>query len=93
MSKVFAVLALVTVAAATSAAAKPVVAKNDSGFMVPVPVNPQEAHPRIHAAINALSAAQAELKAAPHDFNGHRAAALKAIDGALAQLNLCMAVK
>jgi hypothetical protein len=52
-----------------------------------------EPHPRIRASIAALNAAAAELKAAPHDFNGHRADALKAIDAALVQLNLCMAVK
>jgi hypothetical protein len=93
MLKLLAVLSLVSVTAATSRTARPVVANAASAFLVPVPVNPQEAHPRIHAAINALSAAAAELKAAPHDFNGHRADALKAIDKALTQLNLCMQVK
>jgi hypothetical protein len=93
MLKFAAVLSLVAVTAVTSRTSVPAAARDASAFLVPVPVNPQEAHPRIHAAINALSAAAAELKAAPHDFNGHRADALKAIDKALAQLNLCMQVK
>ena len=47
-------------------------------------------HPRIHAAIKALEAAKAELVAAPHDFGGHRADAVKAVDNAVSQLNLAL---
>jgi hypothetical protein len=45
-------------------------------------------HPEINGAIRALEKAQAYLKAAAHDFNGHRADALAATDAALKQLNI-----
>ena len=48
-----------------------------------------EKHPRIHAALDSLEHAKAELKAAPHDFGGHRAEAIEAIDHAIAQLKIC----
>lgn len=47
-----------------------------------------EKHPAIHAAINSLEKARAELNAAAHDFGGHRVDAIKAIDEALKQLRL-----
>jgi len=47
-----------------------------------------EPHPRIHAAIAALVDARAELKGAAHDFGGHKAAAMRAVDVALKQLRL-----
>jgi hypothetical protein len=92
-SKVVAALCLLGVGVAASSAAKVASATPAPGYLVPVPANPVQAHPRIRAAIDALDAAKAELKAAPHDFDGHRVDALKAIDAALAQLNICMKVK
>jgi hypothetical protein len=50
-----------------------------------------EHHPRIHKAINCLEAAIAELKAAPHDFGGHRADAVAASEKAVEQLRLALA--
>jgi hypothetical protein len=50
----------------------------------------KEPHPRIRASLRALKAARAELMAAPHDFGGHRADAVKAIDQAVQQLNLAL---
>jgi len=47
-----------------------------------------EPHPKIHAAIAALVDARAELNAAAHDFGGHKAAAIRAVDNALRQLRL-----
>lgn len=47
-------------------------------------------HPQIMAAISALETAKAHLQAAAHDFGGHRVDAIRAIDGALYQLNICM---
>jgi hypothetical protein len=47
-----------------------------------------EHHPKIRHAIVALEAAQGELKSAAHDFGGHREAALKECDAAIAQLKL-----
>ena len=46
-----------------------------------------EPHPLIHRAINALETAKVELQDAAHDYCGHRANALGAIDGALTQLH------
>jgi hypothetical protein len=92
MSRVIAALCLLSVVAAASPASRPAATRHESAFAVPTPANPQEIHPRIRAAIGALTAAAAELKAAPHDFNGHRADALKAIDKALAQLNICVTI-
>jgi len=49
-----------------------------------------ERHPKIHHAIVALEAAQAELKSAAHDFGGHREAALKECNSAIVQLKLAL---
>jgi len=50
-------------------------------------------HPRLSAAITALQDARAYLQAAPHDFGGHRVAAIGAIDAAITQLNLALAYR
>jgi len=49
-----------------------------------------QGHPRIQAAVAALKDARAELAAAPNDFGGHKADAVKAIDNAIKQLNLAL---
>ena len=49
-----------------------------------------EQHPRIRAAIKELQEAKKELQAAPHDFGGHRADAVQAVDKALEQLRLAL---
>jgi hypothetical protein len=46
--------------------------------------------PNIVKATAALVAAQTDLKNAAHDFDGHRADALKAVDAALTQLQMCL---
>ena len=46
----------------------------------------KERHPNIRAAINALEKAKVDLEHAAHDFGGHRAEALKAVDYAIKQL-------
>ena len=50
----------------------------------------REPHPRIHAAIKELQAAKEELQKAPHDFGGHRADAVLAVDKAIEQLRLAL---
>jgi hypothetical protein len=45
-----------------------------------------EPHPKIYNAINALGAAEGDLQNAAHDYCGHRAAALGAVQNALKQL-------
>lgn len=47
----------------------------------------KERHPAIRAAINALEKAKVDLQHAAHDFGGHRAEALKAVDYAIKQLH------
>ena len=55
--------------------------------------NERALHPRIAAAITALKDARAYMEAAPHDFGGHKAAAIKASDEAIRQLNLALAFR
>ena len=52
--------------------------------------NERAMHPRIVAAINALKEARAYMEAAPHDFGGHKAEAIRASDDAIRQLNLAL---
>jgi len=47
-------------------------------------------HPRIERALGALQEARGELDRAPHDFGGHRVDALRAIDEAIRQLQVCL---
>lgn len=49
-----------------------------------------EAHPRMRSAIRELEAAKVELQKAPHDFGGHRADAVVAVDRAIDQLRLAL---
>jgi acetyl esterase/lipase len=53
--------------------------------------NERAMHPRLAAAIVALKDARAYLQEAPHDFGGHKAAAIRATDDAIRQLNLALA--
>lgn len=50
----------------------------------------REQHPRIRAAIKELQEAKKELQEAPHDFGGHRADAVQAVDKAVEQLRLAL---
>jgi hypothetical protein len=47
-------------------------------------------HPHLHAALRELDAAREELKSAPHDFGGHREAAIGALDAAHHQIEDCL---
>jgi transcription elongation GreA/GreB family factor len=49
-----------------------------------------EPHPEIHAAINSLRHAKEHLEHAAHDYGGHRAEAIGAIDRAIEQLEVCL---
>jgi len=53
----------------------------------------REFHPRIAAAIASLRDARAYMEAAPHDFGGHRAAAIRATDEAIRQLEFALAYR
>jgi hypothetical protein len=52
----------------------------------PVP----EPHPEIRAAIDSLHHAKDHLEHAAHDFGGHRVDAIRAIDEAERQLQVCL---
>jgi hypothetical protein len=50
-------------------------------------------HPRIIAAIREMEAAIKYLEAAPHNFGGHKAAAIAATRAAVTQLNQALAFR
>jgi hypothetical protein len=47
-------------------------------------------HPHIHHALHELRETVAELRAAAHDYGGHREAALRDTQAAIRQLELCL---
>jgi hypothetical protein len=49
-----------------------------------------EGHGRIRHALRALKAARREWTAANHDFGGHRAEAVEAVNHAIKQLEVCL---
>ncbi len=55
--------------------------------------NERAMHPRIATAIAALKDARAYMQEAPHDFGGHKAAAIRATDEAIRQLNFALAYR
>ena len=50
-------------------------------------------HPRIAAAIRELQGAVSYMEAAPHDFGGHKAAAIQSSRAAIRDLNLALAYR
>jgi len=60
------------------------------GTSRPANTEPQERHPRIRAAVDALRDAQEYMRTAAHDFCGHRVQALRDTDAAMRQLRLAM---
>jgi hypothetical protein len=55
--------------------------------------NERAMHPRIAKAIESLKDARAYMEAAPHDFGGHKADAIRASDNAIRELNLALAYR
>ena len=55
--------------------------------------NERAMHPRIAKAIAALKDARDYMQAAPHDFGGHKADAIRATDDAIKQLNFALAYR
>ena len=55
--------------------------------------NERAMHPRIAAAIAAIRDAREYMVKAPHDFGGHKAAAVRACDEAIRELNLALAYR
>jgi hypothetical protein len=82
------VLALAAPAAARSGAPSPSPAPSPKpAAAAPVP---PERHPKIREAIAALRASKEDLEPAAHDFGGHRVEAIRAIDEAIRQLEVCL---
>jgi hypothetical protein len=50
-------------------------------------------HPRIAAAIHQMEDAIQYMQAAPHDFGGHKAAAIRATEAALVELRAALAFR
>ena len=61
------------------------------GTSRPANTEPQERHPRIRAAVDALRDANEYMRAAPHDFCGHKVEAMRATEAAIRQLELARA--
>ena len=61
-----------------------------AGVMTLSAQNERAMHQRIARAIEALKDARAYLEAAPHDFGGHKAAAIRSTDNAIRDLNLAL---
>ena len=60
------------------------------GAAVLLAQNERALHPRIARAIEALREAREELTAAPHNFGGHKADAIRATDDAIRQLDFAL---
>ena len=94
------ILSLLSSAALVLALAIPVAAKNGNAAANPAPTPspkpapaapaPPERHPRIREALAALHASKEDLEHAAHDFGGHRVEAIRAIDEAIRQLEICL---
>jgi len=80
-------LALPVGAAGPKAAAAPVAA----AAAVPAAASPaMPPHPEIAAALDAMHSAHHYLENAAHDFHGHRVEAIKHLDAAIHEADICM---
>jgi hypothetical protein len=52
-----------------------------------------EHHPHIHEALEAMRSAKHHLESAEHDFDGHRAEAIKHLDMAIHEAEICEGMK
>lgn len=89
------ILATVLATLAISAAAAP---KGPAQPVAAVPVAPpapaaaalpQDEHPHIHAALEAMRNAKHELETAAHTYHGHRVEAIKHLDMAIHEAEIC----
>ena len=83
------VLLTLALVAATSpqAPVAPVPAVAAAPAAVPVPT--PEPHPHIHEALEAMRNAKHHLETAEHDFHGHRLEAIKHLDMAIHEAEVC----
>lgn len=80
-------LSLPAAAANGAPAAKPSPAPAANPAPAPAP---PEKHPKIREALAALHASREDLEHAAHDFGGHRVDAIRSIDEAIRQLEICL---
>jgi hypothetical protein len=52
-----------------------------------------ERHPHIDEALESMRAAKHHLESAEHDFDGHRAEAIKHLDMAIHEAEICRSMK
>ncbi|MGA9976096.1 MAG: hypothetical protein WBP98_14960, partial [Candidatus Sulfotelmatobacter sp.] len=81
-------LAIPVGAAGPKAAAAPVPAVAAAPVAAASPAMPP--HPEIGAALEAMRNAHHHLEDAAHDFHGHRVAAIKHLDAAIHEAEICM---
>jgi hypothetical protein len=84
-----AVLLLTMALPAVAANPKPAPNPAPAAKPAPAPV-PPEKHPQIREALESLRNSKEHLEHAAHDFGGHRVEAIKAIDEAIRQLEICL---
>ena len=84
------VLSLAMSAAATTPKATGTPAATAPAKAVPAAPAPPEKHPQIREALESLRNSKQHLEHAAHDFGGHRDEAIKAIDEAIHQLEVCL---
>ena len=92
MRTLFAVSALCILALAISLTlvSPAVSAATPAAAPTPAPARVPQGHPDICAALGSLRSARAHIQQARHDFGGHRAEALKQVDRAINQVQVCM---
>ena len=59
----------------------------------PAAAMPAPPHPHIHEALEAMRAAKHHLESAEHDFDGHRMEAIKHLDMAIHEAEICESMK
>ena len=86
-------LALPVAAAGPKAPAPPVPAAPAVAAIPAANAAVPEPHPHIHEAIEAMRNAKHHLESAEHDFDGHRVEAIKHLDQAIHEAEICMSMK
>jgi hypothetical protein len=83
---------LVTLAFTAAAAPKPPAQPAAVAPVAPAAAAvPDEPHPHIHEALEAMRRAKHELETAAHDFHGHRIESIKHLDMAIHEAEICEA--
>jgi hypothetical protein len=84
--------ALVFTLAFPAAAAGPKAPVSPAPAVAAVPASaamPEPPHPHIHEALESMRAAKHHLESAEHDFDGHRIEAIKHLDMAIHEAEIC----